>query len=139
MIILSYLTSFVAIIVLIHCLILFVECLSAVTNKNSKLKEIDKHPEKIFVLIPAHNEAEGIETTLSSIIPQLPNPNSIIVIADNCNDNTSEIAKSKGVTVLERFDQEQRGKGYALAYGVDYLKGQDERLSKIREAQSYFI
>lgn len=123
--IVTYLSSFVAVIVLIPCVILFIECFSATILKKPELMDIgdiDKYPEKIFVLIPAHNEVEVIENTLSSILPQLPNPNSIIVVADNCNDNTVQIAKNMGVTVLERFDNQQRGKGYALAYGVDYLK-----------------
>lgn len=38
----------------------------------------------------------------------------IIVIADNCTDNTADIARSYDVTVYERFNKELSGKGYAL-------------------------
>ena len=48
----------------------------------------------------------------------------IVVVADNCSDNTAEIARQFNVTVLERQDVELRGKGYALDFGVRYLKNQ---------------
>jgi cellulose synthase/poly-beta-1,6-N-acetylglucosamine synthase-like glycosyltransferase len=45
----------------------------------------------------------------------------ILVVADNCTDDTAEIAKRCGVDVIERFDSERRGKGFALAFARDYL------------------
>ena len=38
----------------------------------------------------------------------------IYVIADNCTDNTAEIARNAGAIVYERFDPEKKTKGYAL-------------------------
>lgn len=43
------------------------------------------------------------------------------LVADNCTDNTAEVARSLGVTVFERFDDEHKGKGYALQYGIDKI------------------
>ena len=38
------------------------------------------------------------------------------MVADNCTDNTAEIAAENGATVFERFNRVQVGKGYALNY-----------------------
>ncbi len=46
------------------------------------------------ILIPAHNEELGIESTLTSLQPELGINDSILVIADNCTDNTAEIVRS---------------------------------------------
>ena len=77
---------------------------------------------QVTVLIPAHNEASGIGQTLTTLLPQLSSQDRIVVVADNCSDNTAEIAREFGVTVLEREDSERLGKGYALDYGLRFLE-----------------
>lgn len=73
------------------------------------------------VLIPAHNEAVGIEATIAAL-RTLSDPSiELVVIADNCTDDTAIRARAAGACVLERHDSERRGKGYALAYGRDSL------------------
>lgn len=80
-------------------------------------------PSSYKILIPAHNEAKIIEKTLSGLIAELPGntPADIVLVADNCSDDTAVIARRLGVTVLEREATEQRGKGYALDFGVQHL------------------
>lgn len=73
------------------------------------------------ILMPAHNEAAILGDTLDWLRPALPEFVRILVIADNCDDSTAEIARSRGVGVVERHDTSRRGKGYALAYGRDWL------------------
>lgn len=73
------------------------------------------------VLIPAHNEELVIGQTLDSLLPTVPTGVSVLVIADNCDDRTAEIARARGVTVLERRNPLQRGKAYALAFGIESL------------------
>ena len=73
------------------------------------------------ILIPAHNEEAGLLATLSSVQCQLSLNDRILVVADNCSDNTAEIARRAGVDVVERKHAELRGKGYALDYGVEAL------------------
>lgn len=73
------------------------------------------------VLIPAHNEEGIIKATLDRLHPILPTNASILVVADNCSDKTAEIVRQQGFAVLERFDADRRGKGFALAHGRDWL------------------
>jgi cellulose synthase/poly-beta-1,6-N-acetylglucosamine synthase-like glycosyltransferase len=79
------------------------------------------------ILMPAHNEAAIIANTLGTLIPELPDANSknIFLIADNCTDNTSTIAKSLSINVLERENTSERGKGYALDFGIKHLQNFD--------------
>ena len=72
------------------------------------------------MLIPAHNEALGI-AWLRSATPAAPQTTTVAVVADNCSDDTATVARELGVDVIVRDDQELRGKGYALEYGVRYL------------------
>ncbi|MGA1625810.1 MAG: glycosyltransferase family 2 protein, partial [Prochlorothrix sp.] len=77
---------------------------------------------RVAVLVPAHNEALLIGPTLGAIVPQLKPQDRVIVVADNCEDETAALARSAGATVLERHDLDRRGKGYALDYGLRVLQ-----------------
>lgn len=82
---------------------------------------LEPHP-KSAILIPAHNEEAGIAATLASILPQLGAKDRVIVIADNCSDDTAVVARASGVIAIERTDPVLRGKGYALDHGIQYLQ-----------------
>jgi cellulose synthase/poly-beta-1,6-N-acetylglucosamine synthase-like glycosyltransferase len=75
----------------------------------------------LAVLIPAHNEAAGIAATLRCLRDQLQSSDRLIVIADNCSDDTAAVARAGGAQVIERQHATQRGKGYALDFGVRHL------------------
>lgn len=77
---------------------------------------------KLKVLIPAHNEELVIQTTLESLFDASISPDQILVIADNCSDSTADIVKNTGVPVVERQNDSLRGKGHALAFGIEELK-----------------
>ncbi|MEI9941318.1 MAG: glycosyltransferase family 2 protein [Pseudomonadota bacterium] len=67
-------------------------------------------------IVPAHNESAGIASTVVSLLG-VDYPSElfeVVVVADNCEDDTAEQARAAGAVVLERHDQERRGKGYAL-------------------------
>lgn len=81
----------------------------------------DVPPPTTVVLMPAHNEASVLADTLDSLVPQLSGNETVLVVADNCTDETAEIARKHGAKVLERRDDLRRGKGYALAYGLRAL------------------
>lgn len=74
------------------------------------------------IIIPAHNEEVTLQATLASINEQVSENDRVIVVADNCTDTTAAIARQMGAEVLERFDTEKRGKGYALAHAIDHVR-----------------
>jgi glycosyltransferase involved in cell wall biosynthesis len=76
----------------------------------------------ICVLIPAHDEALGVATTIASVRAKLKALDRILVVADNCTDATAAVAKAAGAEAIQRTDLTLRGKGHALAFGVDYLR-----------------
>ncbi|MEQ9552854.1 MAG: glycosyltransferase family 2 protein [Coleofasciculus sp. G3-WIS-01] len=100
---------------------LFIECFAALFPQRQHPEAAPASPPRITVLIPAHNEASGISTTLKTIVPQLTDQDRLVVIADNCTDETAAIARQLGATVIERQDTERQGKGYALDYGIKHL------------------
>ena len=79
-------------------------------------------PVRIAVVIPAHDEERGIARTLASIRPQLHDGDRLLVVADNCADATAQVARDHGAAVVERHHASQRGKGFALAFGIDALR-----------------
>lgn len=88
----------------------------------SKPSQLNRKPTTRFaVIIPAHNEELLLPSLLETVqVQDYPSElSSIIVIADNCTDNTAEVARKKGVIVLERFDQHNKGKGYAIKWALE--------------------
>jgi 1,2-diacylglycerol 3-beta-glucosyltransferase len=73
-------------------------------------------PLKLAVVIPAHNEEDRIAETIDFLTKSSYEKPfySIIVIADNCNDRTEELASAAGALVFRRTDPTERGKGQAL-------------------------
>lgn len=69
-------------------------------------------------VISARNEA-GVIGDLIRCLKQQNYPAGyldIYVVADNCTDRTAQVARQAGAYVYERFNQLQKGKGYALDY-----------------------
>jgi cellulose synthase/poly-beta-1,6-N-acetylglucosamine synthase-like glycosyltransferase len=91
----------------------------------TKTCSVDYLPKNKFaILIPAHNE-ENVIGNLIRNLNQLDYPHhlfDIYVIADNCTDNTAEIANSLGAIVLNRFNNFKKGKGFALDWALEKLK-----------------
>ena len=119
--------------------VLFIECSAALLPERSEPWAASVPRPRVAVLVPAHNEAKGIAATLETILPQLTAQDRLVVIADNCSDETAAIAKcccSFGAElnelapsertfdsiIVERQDSERRGKGYALDYGLQSIK-----------------
>ncbi|WP_026839672.1 glycosyltransferase [Gillisia sp. JM1] len=49
---------------------------------------------KIYIVIPAHNEAENIGSTLQSLVNQTYAPEKIVVVDDQSNDATADIVSA---------------------------------------------
>lgn len=77
---------------------------------------------RCIVFIPAHNEAHGLGDALARLTSELPPSFELIVLADNCTDETATIAARAGATVWERHHPTERGKGYALRHGMRELR-----------------
>src|SRR5258705_10550409 len=58
----------------------------------------------LAILVPAHDEAPGIGKTVSSVLSQLLDGDRLVVVADNCSDDTAQIAAAAGAEVWERRD-----------------------------------
>jgi cellulose synthase/poly-beta-1,6-N-acetylglucosamine synthase-like glycosyltransferase len=111
----------VPLLLLLTSAFLALECLLAVMGQKSSQAATMPADLTMAVLVPAHNEAVGIGVTLATITPQLRPGDRLIVVADNCTDTTAAEARQAGATVLERQNLTQRGKGYALDFGLRHL------------------
>ncbi|ACO73828.1 Putative glycosyl transferase family 2 [Laribacter hongkongensis HLHK9] len=77
---------------------------------------------RVAVLVPAHDESAHVLPTLACLQAQLGPADRLVVVADNCRDDTAELARQAGAEVVERQDEKLRGKGYALACGIEWLR-----------------
>ena len=98
-----------------------VECLSGSRRARGRTPPARPEGTRVTVLVPAHNESAGVTAMLRRLMPQLRSGDQVLVIADNCTDDTAALARQTGAEVLERMNAAQRGKGYALSYAVSHL------------------
>jgi cellulose synthase/poly-beta-1,6-N-acetylglucosamine synthase-like glycosyltransferase len=109
--------------------LVFLTASALVARVRERKPQLDKiAPQTHFsVLVPAHDEELVIGECLDSLMafdyPQ--EMKRVIVIADNCSDETANIAASKGAIVYERNDMSKRGKGYALDWAMHRLLKED--------------
>jgi len=87
--------------------------------KNNK-KAPDAPPHRIAVLIAARNEEKVIKNLLDTLWKQdYPREfYDVFLVADNCTDNTAEVARAEGAIVYERHNTELIGKGYVLVLAI---------------------
>ncbi|HNB51060.1 MAG TPA: glycosyltransferase family 2 protein [Anaerolineales bacterium] len=78
---------------------------------------------RFLILIPAHNEEQLLPSVLENLshLDYPPHLFQIHVVADNCTDQTAQIAQQGGAYVHERNDLTQRGKGFALTWLLNRL------------------
>lgn len=71
---------------------------------------------RFLVAIPAHDEGQLIGDTVRSVLRSRYPAEllDVVVIADNCTDDTADAARAAGATCLERHDPDRRGKPHAL-------------------------
>ena len=88
---------------------------------------------KFAIVVPAHNEEKIISKTIYSLSSLIyPKKNfDVFVIADNCTDQTAQIARSLGTNVLERTNTELRGKGYALRWAFDKVLAHENKYDAV--------
>lgn len=107
---------------------------SAAEAAGLDLSGLDRPGPRIISLIPAHNEEEGIVKTVRSQFAQTVQPALVIVMADNCTDDTVRLAREAGAQVVETVGNRAKKAG-ALNQGLtlvmphledeDYILAQD--------------
>ncbi|MBQ7718082.1 MAG: glycosyltransferase family 2 protein [Clostridia bacterium] len=101
-------------------------------NKKEKPLLTDK-TYSFALVVAAHNEAAVIENMVESLL-SLDYPREaydVFVIADNCTDNTAELARNAGALVYERENKTERGKGFALEWMFAKLYEMDKKYDSI--------
>ncbi len=104
--------------------------------KTKKFKKA-KVKHKYAILIAARNEEKVIGNLLDSIAKQ-DYPRDLLttfVVADNCTDSTAAIARKKGAICYERFNDQDKTKGFAL----EFLFNNIESDYGINSFEGYFI
>ncbi len=91
-------------------------------KKPKPFKKLEDKQYNFAVIICARNEEPIIRHLIESLEKQVYKQFKCFVIADNCTDETARVAKEAGATVYERFSDTQKGKGYALKYGLEKIK-----------------
>jgi cellulose synthase/poly-beta-1,6-N-acetylglucosamine synthase-like glycosyltransferase len=120
---LSNLLTAAAAFLLIPAIVLLVEVAASIAwprREDSPKRRNGLHP-RVAVLVPAHDESLGLLPTISDIKAQLRVGDRLVVVADNCSDDTSSVAAAAGAEVVERSDGSRIGKGYALDFGLRHL------------------
>ena len=82
----------------------------------------DAAPGRVVLVMPAHDEATIIARTLAPLLPALDGWAELLIVADNCHDDTAVLARAAGATVIERASATDRGKGFALAFAQSHLR-----------------
>lgn len=113
---------FICWIILSYCFYQLIILLFTFSKEKKKDKIVNKQ-HRFMAVISARNEENVIENLIESL--KLQNyPEELLdvyVIADNCTDNTANVAKEAGAIVLERFSETKKSKGYALEWFFDYI------------------
>jgi cellulose synthase/poly-beta-1,6-N-acetylglucosamine synthase-like glycosyltransferase len=98
-------------------------------------------PIKFAVIVPAHNESNNVLVAINSLnactSPQ--GGYEVVIVADNCSndDDTADIARAAGCRVVERSNDDERGKGYALDYAFNLLADEDHDAFLILDADTH--
>src|SRR5258705_3200869 len=105
----------------IPVLTLFVEVVAALTISQEKPVGGAVVRKRVAVIVPAHNESSGVVPTIEDLRPQLGEKDRLIVVADNCSDDTAVVAERAGAEVIVRNGLQRIGKGYALGWGISHI------------------
>lgn len=68
-------------------------------------------PLRLTVLVPAHDEELTLAATLGSLWEQSRPPDKVVVVADNCTDNTAEVAREHGASVFTTVGNTEKKAG----------------------------
>lgn len=88
---------------------------------------------RLAVVVPAHDESALIARSIQSLQEQDYPADLVrlVVVADNCTDDTAAKARLAGAEVMVRDDPTARGKGHALRWAMSRLVETDPALEAI--------
>lgn len=122
-----------AVVLLVPILTLALEVVAGTAAGRERALSEGRRP-SLAVVVPAHDEAALIGDTVRAIQLQLLPTDRLIVVADNCSDQTAAVAAAAGAEVIVRTDPTRRGKGYALDFAVRHLTAEPPDLVVIVDA-----
>lgn len=127
---------------IVYLCILSISALIMASKRKRSEHKLEATRTNFAILIPAHNE-EMILSKLLDSLAQLDYPHTLYttyVIADNCTDTTASLARQyDGVSVYERSNKNERGKGYALSWIWQQLAGQPHDAYIVLDADSVVV
>ena len=118
----STILTLLVLVLLVPSLTFSLQCLLSLFRLNPSAADNETNRPATTVLIPAHNEQDCISGIIGDVKQQLGEKDRVIVIADNCTDETVAVSKRDGAEVIERHNLEHRGKSYALRYALEELE-----------------
>jgi cellulose synthase/poly-beta-1,6-N-acetylglucosamine synthase-like glycosyltransferase len=100
--------------------------------------KVKPHTGTMAVIVPAHNEASEIFACVASLKKACANDQAsqIVVVADNCTDETAFLAYLSGARVIERCEPTKRGKGFALDFAFRHLQEEGVELFAVVDADT---
>ena len=121
---LSFFFALLAAILVLPALSLLVLTLAALWSRNRQASSPTQKLAKLTlaVVVPAHNESVHLLPTLRTLLNDIDDYTRVLVVADNCTDDTAAVARLEGVEVIERTNTTLFGKGYALDHGIQHLR-----------------
>lgn len=124
---------FLTILALIPIVTFSLQCFLSLVPGRKNSFERESLP-RLAVLIPSHNEEAIVSGILQDVKSQVQENDRVIVIADNCVDTTAAVARSHGAEAFERFDENDRGKAYALRFALEKLEADPPEIVIIVDA-----
>jgi len=121
MTIISVVLTTSALLIGIPVCVLFVEIVASIVLPQPRRRSADAPRPRVAVLVPAHNESIHLVPTLEDIDVQLGPADRLLVVVDNCSDDTAIVAARSKAEVVIRLDPTKIGKGYALDFGLRHL------------------
>lgn len=118
----SFSLVILALLLAIPVAVFFLEVMAAILMPQRDDQVPKYSRQRVAVLIPAHNESAALLPTIANVQAQLHASDRLVVVADNCTDDTASVAAAAGAVLTVRNDPDRRGKGYALAWGIRYLE-----------------
>jgi cellulose synthase/poly-beta-1,6-N-acetylglucosamine synthase-like glycosyltransferase len=106
----------------VACLLYLIPTLVGLLPRRELQGSVPTH--SFAILIPAHDEELSLPATLQNlaVLDYPPELVRVSVVADNCTDRTAALARGGGAKCLVRTDASKRGKGHAVAFGLNGIR-----------------